>query len=87
MRDYHDEHNLFGTISKQIAGRLSGSSEATTIWGSLIAIGAPALLMVFCYHLFLPWLMGAGLAAAESYVVAHVAPMAVMLSVALAVFH
>ena len=56
-------------------------------WGSLIAFGAPALLMVFSYHVFMPWLRGMGLAAAESFVVAHIAPMAVMLAVALAVFH
>jgi membrane protease YdiL (CAAX protease family) len=56
-------------------------------WGSLIAFGAPALLMVFSYHVFMPWLRGMGLAAAESFVVAHIAPMAVMLAVALATFH
>jgi membrane protease YdiL (CAAX protease family) len=56
-------------------------------WGSLIAFGAPALLMMFSYHVFMPWVRGMGLAAAESFVVAHIAPMAVMLAVALAVFH
>lgn len=57
------------------------------LWASLIAFGAPALLMVFSYHVFMPWLVGLGLAAAESFVVAHVAPMAVMLALALDVFH
>ena len=26
-------------------------------WGSLIAFGAPALLMIFSYHVFLPWMI------------------------------
>ncbi len=63
------------------------SLKPLPLWGSLIAFGAPALLMVFSYHVFMPWLVGLGLAATESFVVAHVAPMAVMLAVALAVFH
>ena len=57
------------------------------LWGSVIAFGAPALLMVFSYHLFMPWLIGAGLPAAESFAVAHIAPMAILLAVSLHVFH
>ena len=56
-------------------------------WGSLIAFGAPALLMVFSYHVFMPWLRGLGLAATESFMVAHIAPMAILLAVSLHVFH
>jgi membrane protease YdiL (CAAX protease family) len=56
-------------------------------WGSLIAFGAPALLMVFSYHVFMPWMIEAGLSAAESFAVAHIAPMAVLLAVSLHVFH
>jgi len=55
--------------------------------GSLIAFGAPALLMVLSYHVFMPWMIRMGLSAAESFAVAHIAPMAVLLAVSLHVFH
>jgi membrane protease YdiL (CAAX protease family) len=78
------------TTSDQAYGSHIGSQETLQplpFWGSLAAFGIPALLMIFSYHVFMPWLIEAGLAPAESFVVSHVAPMAVMLSVALAVFH
>lgn len=56
-------------------------------WGSLIAFGAPALLMIFSYHVFMPWLLEASLTAAESFAVAHIVPMAILLAVSLNVFH
>ena len=72
---------------KKSQGSFRVALNPLPIWGSLIAFGLPALMMVFSYHAFMPWLRGGGLVAAESFVVAHVAPMAVMLAVALAVFH
>ncbi len=78
------------TLDRQ-SGSDSKESQAglkpLPFWGSLIAFGAPALLLVFSYHLFMPWLRMMGLAAAESFVVAHIAPMAVLLAVSLHVFH
>jgi membrane protease YdiL (CAAX protease family) len=56
-------------------------------WGSLIAFGAPALLMILSYHVFMPWLVAVGLSAAESFAVAHIVPMAILLAVSLNVFH
>ena len=56
-------------------------------WGSLIAFGAPALLMIFSYHVFMPWMIEAGLSVAESFAVAHIAPIAILLAVSLHVFH
>jgi hypothetical protein len=67
----------------------AGSQETLQplpFWGSLIAFGLPALLMIFSYHVFMPRLLAAGLAPAESFVVAHVEPMAIMLAAALAAF-
>lgn len=58
-----------------------------SIWRSLIAFGAPALLMIFSYHVFMPRLIETGLSAAESFAVAHIAPMAILLAVSLHVFH
>jgi len=71
------------TTSDQVYGPPADSQEALRplpFWGSLIAFGLPALMMIFSYHVFMPWLLEAGLAPAESFVVAHVGPMAVMLS-------
>lgn len=78
------------TTSNQAYSAPAGSQETIQplpFWGSLIAFGLPALLMIFSYHVFMPRLQAAGLAPAESFVVAHVAPMAIMLAAALAVFH
>lgn len=74
--------------SYAIVGANSGQELRPLSWlGSLAAFGAPALLMVLCYHVFMPWMIEIGLSAAESFAVAHIVPMAVLLSVSLHVFH
>ncbi|MGD8807621.1 MAG: CPBP family intramembrane metalloprotease [Chloroflexota bacterium] len=78
------------TLNEQFDATLSerrGRLRGLPFWGSLIAFGAPALLMIFSYHVFMPRLIVAGLSAAESFAVAHIAPMAVLLAVSLHVFH
>lgn len=78
------------TFGKKVDDASTGRREGLRglpFWGSLIAFGAPALLMVFSYHVFMPWMIEAGLSAAESFAVAHIAPMAILLAVSLHIFH
>lgn len=78
------------TFDQSFDKAITGQRQALKplpFWGSLIAFGAPALLMIFSYHVFLPWMIAAGLSAAESFAVAHIAPLAILLAVSLHVFH
>lgn len=77
----------FDSVDNDSLRKNSGGIKPLPFLGSLVAFGAPALLMVFSYHVFMPRLIAAGLSAAESYAIAHIAPMAVLLAVSLHIFH
>lgn len=64
-----------------------GELHPLPLWKELLAFGLPTLLMAFSYHAFIPWLSGLGLETIEAFIVAHIVPMAILFSVALAVFH
>lgn len=78
-----------GFAQEHIVTKSSSSEDLKPLpfLGSLLLFGLPAIIMVASYHLFMPWLTKMGLDAIESFVVAHIAPLSVMLAVSLAIFH
>ncbi|MCP4428373.1 MAG: CPBP family intramembrane metalloprotease [Chloroflexi bacterium] len=66
---------------------LSEPKRPFALWQTALAFGIPSLAMAISFHWAMPTLQEMGLTSFESVVVAHVAPMALMLTAALAMVH